>query len=277
MGSWNGTCGLTNMPIMCGEKIALIPIIKCGELTRGGGYCYSNDLYKPLTTALIGEYNDYGSIKNVENSHFVADFFNTNYKEAIEEVAEREGEKYPDNIEEIIDFIERGYLADMSLMMFHYDIYKRLIDEFSNRKPYKEDFTFREHIVSDYNNMKKDINEFGYEMTDTFKNLFIGRYDFGRYFASGVSDNKMAWFTNCLINNHNDILLNEMIDLIMIKNVFEYNRRLWIPSAGIGGQNQEYKLHKIIAEFIIEKEKSVTEECEEESEKENYTREALFV
>ncbi len=69
MGCWNGTCGLTQLPIREGERIALYPLVikqlnfeNRSSLTGHGAT--DNDLVaQPLSMPIFGEYDDYGGVK----------------------------------------------------------------------------------------------------------------------------------------------------------------------------------------------------------------------
>ena len=75
MGCWNGTCGLTHLPIIAGEPIravliAGIPYRHDGtsEEQWGSGFCYNTDIWHPRTIAIKGVYNDYGGVEDLELS-----------------------------------------------------------------------------------------------------------------------------------------------------------------------------------------------------------------
>ena len=68
MGCWNGTCMLSNLPIIAGDKIKLVilhsPYGK-GNVLNQSGYCYPDGVLSPAFLPISGEYNDYGGIKNI--------------------------------------------------------------------------------------------------------------------------------------------------------------------------------------------------------------------
>lgn len=76
MGCWNGTCGLTHLPILAGDPIRVVLIT--GQMYRRprendefpavdqSGFCYANDCWTPRTITIKGRYNDYGGIEDVE-------------------------------------------------------------------------------------------------------------------------------------------------------------------------------------------------------------------
>jgi hypothetical protein len=69
MGCWNGTCMISNLPIISGEKVKLIILRKAISSTRifnSSAYVYSHDIFTPSFFPLSGVYNDYGMIEGVE-------------------------------------------------------------------------------------------------------------------------------------------------------------------------------------------------------------------
>lgn len=60
MGSWNNTCGLTNLPIISGEEVYVFPI-KERNLEGYRSHCYANALYDPFLIPFVAKYNDYGA------------------------------------------------------------------------------------------------------------------------------------------------------------------------------------------------------------------------
>ena len=69
MGCWNGTCMISNLPIIVGERVKLVllkPSYSFRELKQTGGYVYSNDVYSPAFLPISGTYDDYGGIENID-------------------------------------------------------------------------------------------------------------------------------------------------------------------------------------------------------------------
>ena len=57
MGSWNGTCGLTELPIISGTDIFVFPVVE----SYTDSFCYSSALYRPSVLPFRAKYNDYGA------------------------------------------------------------------------------------------------------------------------------------------------------------------------------------------------------------------------
>lgn len=60
MGCWNGTCGLTNLPIIHGDEMYVFPIVE----SYRDSFCYSTALYRPSVLPFRAKYDDYGSGEN---------------------------------------------------------------------------------------------------------------------------------------------------------------------------------------------------------------------
>lgn len=60
MGCWNGTCGLSGLPIIHGTEMYVFPIVE----SYRDSFCYSSALYRPSLIPFRAEYNDYGAGEN---------------------------------------------------------------------------------------------------------------------------------------------------------------------------------------------------------------------
>jgi hypothetical protein len=85
MGCWNGTCGLTNLPIQAYDEIYVFPIV---EQYKGNSFCYTHALYRPCIVPFRAVYNDYGG---GEQCHGVAlDFIINGLKSQLIEMEQGE-------------------------------------------------------------------------------------------------------------------------------------------------------------------------------------------
>lgn len=66
MGCWNGTCGISQLPIFDGEEVVAILIEKFSNAGKLTASCGCTDRYTPVSFPIIGKYDDYGCIKNFE-------------------------------------------------------------------------------------------------------------------------------------------------------------------------------------------------------------------
>ena len=59
MGSWNGTCMISNLHITAGTDVAVFILAKNH---RNKSFCYGNAMYEVLPLPFYGKYDDYGSV-----------------------------------------------------------------------------------------------------------------------------------------------------------------------------------------------------------------------
>ena len=61
MGSWNGTCAISNLHITHGTKVAVFILLENKDKKT---FCYNNAAYDICPVPFYGEYNDYGGVEN---------------------------------------------------------------------------------------------------------------------------------------------------------------------------------------------------------------------
>ena len=66
MGSWNKTCGLSNLHIHAGTPVYVFVL----EEKRDDSNCYTTSLFRPLLLPFESEYNDYGGGENSKGAAF---------------------------------------------------------------------------------------------------------------------------------------------------------------------------------------------------------------
>jgi hypothetical protein len=82
MGSWNATCQISQLPILCGDKVRVIFLQKNSfsmdppnELSLKGmndhakERCYSTDWWSPVTIPIRARYADYGQVDKIRKGH----------------------------------------------------------------------------------------------------------------------------------------------------------------------------------------------------------------
>ena len=67
MGSYNHTCGISQLPILEGESVRCFIIMPEDHITHGtdDNTTYSNDLYNPMYLPFKATYDGFGSVDNV--------------------------------------------------------------------------------------------------------------------------------------------------------------------------------------------------------------------
>ena len=77
MGSWNETCGITQLPIHWNEPVRLFFLVGVGDAAENhAGHCNTNDVWSPRFLPVKGIYSDYGSLENIQydwNTRWILD------------------------------------------------------------------------------------------------------------------------------------------------------------------------------------------------------------
>ena len=61
MNYWNGTCDISNLPILKNESVILIPLYKVSE-HMVTNCCYPADNFAPFAFPILGRYNGLGGV-----------------------------------------------------------------------------------------------------------------------------------------------------------------------------------------------------------------------
>jgi len=104
MGCFNVVCSISNLSIHHGTKVAFIPLLRSDyskysfgkqvshEIKAKTQLIHQNEYFTPLTLPIFGEYNDYGSLENIEkNDHtkMIEQFFDISIEQFMEFLTER--------------------------------------------------------------------------------------------------------------------------------------------------------------------------------------------
>ena len=113
MGCWNGTCMISNLPIIVGDKVKLVfikPSYSFRELKQCGSYVYSNDVFSPSFLPISATYDDYGSVENIVED-WNHNLILNDLKKILGDYIIVDGKKKTDYyLGDIIRGIERNYL-----------------------------------------------------------------------------------------------------------------------------------------------------------------------
>lgn len=284
MGCWNETCFFSNLPIMAGERIVLIPLISSFGI-ESGKTCYVTDNYSPMGFVFRGEYNDYGGIENYSVSNIINDFFSTKKikkiynKDVTEEdcikAFKQSSLKSPMNIAknlmqaEPIDFanideflehlIHEGLCygirkLPLNFVMIHEELYDSLINEIGERIPYGQGKTFRklwEENIYNFKAKKEQDKKIWKELgMDIVPCISSPSQEIGIPGANGCYD-----FMLSKILEGRDDLIDVLVDTVMLTTAVSLSRKGYLCLSGAGSQSQEYKIHLLLSNFIEKKAK----------------------
>lgn len=252
MGCWNGTCGISNLPIMAGDRIVLFVCKRNKNMSNVTTVYYSDDMSKPIYLPIRGEYNDYGSIENIDNS---------NVNKILVDVINKQYELDLKDVKETIDYIERDNIDDLFLFMVREDLYDSLVKEVGNRRPYEQKFNRRQNIISC---LKKRIKLYKKSKrlknsdTDLIKLFIIDR-------KINSIDNKLGRSISKIIKlSENQIFIDEMTDYLLFLSAINGLRMTFSPQCGAGSQSIESYLHSIVGQYMVNYEKEYRERDTEE-------------
>lgn len=272
MGCWNGTCGISNLPILSGEKVLLFVLEgNKYEDSMGGGFCYTTDRYRPVGVPIHGAYNDYGGIENItKNGEDMFELLSAkNYEMAERKRGKEEGDK-PEDIEELInDYIERGLYKNVSFMMVREDILNGL-KEFRSKKiqDYKKQFvdfstTYQEEAKKYVMKSPESIAEIGdFDMNEAreFLDMMIegstaNIMGYGNVFSSLLRDynfDSLKKFVILAAKSGKEEHRDAVIDLLFTQLSLGDLRMFWTAQCGAGSQDHEHDLHVALSKTVID-------------------------
>lgn len=310
MGCWNGTCGITQMPIVAGERVALIFLLENKYSDHGGsGFCYSNNQYSPITMPIFGEYNDYGAIDKIDkkNRDIVFNHLITliDNKTLIIKDDDNDVTEKPKDYEELFDILHNCRLrandgnGAVGFMIIHENVYKALVDEMGDRSIYKQYWNYKtklkmaaeQHLIEsdkkaqEIEQLKHTIEELEAAGENVFflkKSLYNSEFEFAMednykntFTAqfSGYRKSMIKYYIVLLRKTKNKVLMETLVDFALFYDAMEFGRKMWIPQCGAGSQSQDYGIHQTIAKCINEQIEKVKKEYQEDNE--DYTEEDL--
>ena len=235
MGCWNGTCGISKMPIRYGERVKLVllePTKHYRSVSTGSGFCNASDMYTPICLAITGEYNDYGCIENIDEQ---PELFNLIIK----------GLRIPNrnNIEDIITGISNNELEDISYMLIHESVYNLIVDinkELPHR--YDTDYTTEMHR----NDSVDILINYTIEYNKTLYNISQGIYKKIEFDKDYFNNDHYYRILPSVIRQLNDsdvlkTIKKDIVDFMIFSEAMSDARMFWSPQSGGGSQDLTYE------------------------------------
>ena len=259
MGSWKETCMMSNLPINLGDDVAVFVLRPSYNYTKEGRLCYHDDRYVPLGFPIKAKYNDYG---------YAEDFTNEDMHEAIFTKYEffesyinhlsgsREFTPYKwTSLNAFLRAIARKelYMGALSqkhlvtLAFVHLDLCDRLLDNMAQRVPYKQSESFKTllatrvaHALGRYKFLK-DNEMFTSNILASLLHMDDTKYRHLNEVAQVYFDTMDVRFLHGIMN------------YLIWHQVMTLSRKGYHMNSGCGGDEAEYLIPAIIAEFIMEK------------------------
>ena len=278
MGCWKATCGLSNLPIKENDKVVafLLKEKSLGDL-RGGQFANINDLFTPISAPIIGRYDGYGCIKDIEKKYKdlileqVKSFFK---EEALDDkLSIKEGSSSINienaSLEDIIYEFERGNVIQNAgseimelynqsgefhrgyyftgLVLFHKDIFDKMVSLKSDSDLYKENYNLAENLEKI--NINKETKN---DVLDALMNQIIFKSRLPRseikYF-----DVYVYWYKKAENTKMNKELLDFLRDGLLISTIMDLLNKPWMPQVISSQLEDNYDIFECLNNSIISK------------------------
>lgn len=288
MGCWNGTCMISNLPIMSGEKIKLIILqtfISKKEISSSS-FCYPTDLMFPTFLAISGKYNDYGNIKDIKKD-WNYEIIEKVLKERYSEIKADDEVKTDFGLEDILHGIERGTwkgfsakktgkeefeTTDLCFVMIREDVWNGICSEYKgefwNDNQEETDrgeyyITAKEWCKRKFNTALEHISEFNDAVNETNEDVKRERllknmihFSESNIFNGSREDGRLALGGNL----YHDYLIDEKSDKdsvfkawsehIIINSLIHSTRKSWMITSGGGSQSAEWKEYLVLNNIV---------------------------
>jgi hypothetical protein len=288
MGCWNGTCGLTNLPIFVGDEVYVFPVLERPTLGDRPSFCYTTALYTPSLLPFVAKYNDYGG--GEDEGGIALELTMNAIQDILVEMEEGEN-PYHDIPIKKADFgphlfweaTHEGRLfhkhyknCGIFFAMVRKDVADRIFSEWKfneyvgGETGYIRDLTFEkmcdsipeflERSISNSELFGDGIVRFDWELDSPISKRLS-------YISSASSNNwdllKMNVLVSDLVNSDKMELAVDFLRLYMIGSavdvLMDETRRIWLPMMHRGSQSGDLKAYQFVNGLVedeIEKEKS---------------------
>ncbi len=302
MGCWNGTCGITQLPIFSGDPVVVFLLIENRLEDRvewaANGHCYSNQYWTTRSIQLYGEYNDYGWFEFDDdwNSRFTLNAFQDDLVEM--DLGEN---KYHDisvtkksinSLEAVGEAIheDRLFVHSVDLMsnkkmdraIGTFAVHRRVFDAIVELgiDIYKGEITVKTLLESADEYIKKQRE---YVLSDTFSrmgfdfmigehpsNVFSGVFGRGMGEFSSVNGAHILYrdkIRTMIIAGATDDELKPILEELSKYYIFDSAmgnlRKTWMPQAGSGSQADGLDLHKTVMNAALSRIKDYEDDIED--------------
>ena len=268
MGYWNATCMASDLPICHNDEVYLIVLAPTIEVDKQGPACYPDDRYVAVGFPILGKYDEYGGIEDYTVPYWQEEFFKRVYKYWSKKTSLVDGkwveeyERYQmEDFETFIrDIVHRDVYIDVPMhgkkqlaaVLTHKDLYTRLVAEIAVRVPQGNEECFCHlherkirRAMAEYAEAKADG-----DILTRFHDIYLQQTKY----------RNLSTMADIYLETKENDIIHGLINYRMWLEVMMLGRKSYCCASGCGSQDVELKLHKIIAEFILER-------CEREVER----------
>lgn len=302
MGCWNGTCGITQLPIFSGDPVVVFLLIENRLEDKSewaaNGHCYANQYWTTRSIQLYGEYNDYGwfDFDDDWNSQFTLNAFQDDLVEM--ELGENKyhdisvTKKSLDSLELVGEAIHEDRLFVHSVDLMSNKKMNRTIGTFAVHRRvfdaivelgidlYSGDITVktmmksakeyiekqREYVLSDtFSSVSFDFG-IGESASNVFGGLFgRGSGDWGSVTGSHVlyRDKIRSMIIAGATDKEFVPILEELSKYYIFSSAMGNLRKTWMPQAGSGSQADGLDVHKAVMNAALSRIKDYEDDIED--------------
>ena len=286
MGCWNGTCAITNVPVMHNDEVVVL--LLTNQYGLDDNKCYPNSYWQPYSLYFEGKYNDYGAVEDCHGP--MLEYIMDDVKHHLYEIEQGENEYHDIAVKQDGFNIDKFFEADHERRLFIKSGWKsRFI------KSDKQQLT---HIIILKDVFDGLINQFFIEQylrdpggdytKATYKNQYIGNLEASAQAyvdtqiyntdsnIRSIPDYEDLFYRFCLdssghakpdmtrpihtIKNFIEAGSHQMartaaIQLARISWIDTYMnsaRRMWCPQSGAGSQDSETLSQRLTAKLTVE-------------------------
>jgi hypothetical protein len=257
VGCWNGTCGISNLPIHAGDEVValLIEVLKQepeDQMEGQSGTCYASDFAFPITAPFEAIYNDYGGLEEIKETA-LTDLIKTRFEAECLET-------FINDVVERDECIKANGNA-VGLWMVHRSIWNTLTKS-GFKSGWGDEDLYNEALVDfpkwyeSLQNALKDNErtwfwEIGSNREHPFTNCISPDFSDGIYIKNAlrpVMDLMKSYAKEGL--SHDDpkvqVLVQPLVELRVMRATMGSLRKIWFPQSGKGAQNSSYGWHKAL-------------------------------
>lgn len=220
MGTWYETCAVSHLPIVNGDEAMVFYLMKKKNIHQEwSGAGETDKWYTPIQLPFLATCN-------------IDEQFETGISEQTEEIHQMRTRQK--EFHDVMFVMKPMYDEIIKEMKIRNEMYAKFLG-------YANDFI-----------EQSQESDFGLFWADKFRgNIFV---DFFHHFNRGMKPLLIE-----LSKTQDTQLKERMIELLLFHYGLQILRLMWHPGFGRGAQDQEYFLHKKLAELTIQKEQEVKE------------------
>jgi hypothetical protein len=265
MGSWNGTCTVSHLPIGWRDKavaVAIKPKPTYGAITEeerflpslGSGFSYASDVYEIFPIPIFGTYDSHGSLEDVEEDKNVKAITGMSTQDFVSKC-----ERDP----------ETNKRWDYCLCLIKRNVWDHLLEAkggtetlWGRDRGSLEDQVLHIMTALHFHEEMLGPSEFNLEafsLKEDIKNYLFGH--------NMLFESESSWKVQKLIeDNFDEDLIRKVLYLRKINDEMEDLRRGWFPQIGAGSQARQFLKHKSLAKLVQDDADAYISEWKKENE-----------